>query len=115
MKMEHAKSWEGSGIGKGMSPQSLPQFEGHSLECNNPSEGVSPQIRGGFWEQTFPSLKHKRLLQLTNKSSEEVHSHIQRKTFECFMMVLKESNNNVLSTGHINQLLFVCCFGTTIA
>jgi hypothetical protein len=30
-------------------------------------------------------------------------------------MVLKESNNNVLSTGHINQLLFVCCFGTTIA
>ncbi len=62
------------------------------------SEGVGPQIRGGSWEQTFPSLKHKRLLQLTNKSAEEVHSQIQRKTFECFMMVLKESNNNVLST-----------------
>lgn len=79
------------------------------------SEGVGPQIRGGSWEQTYPSLKHKRLLQLTNKFAEEVHSHIQQKTFECFIMVLKESNDNVLSTGHINQFLFVCCFGTRIA
>jgi hypothetical protein len=31
------------------------------------------------------------------------------------MMVLKKSNHSVLSTGHINQLLFVCCFGTRIA
>ncbi len=78
------------------------------------SEGVGPQIRGGSREQTFPSLKHKRLLQLTNKSSEEVHSHIQRKTFRvlCDGPALWWSSRNPITTylvldTSVNFCLFV--------